>query len=57
MVSPNTLCVSGLFCPWNDVLGVLGTMRDGLDVRYLAMWAERLKVSDLLERALEESKT
>jgi hypothetical protein len=42
---------------WNDVLGVLGTMRDSLDVHYLAMWAERLRVSDLLERALEESKT
>jgi len=42
---------------WNDVLGVLGIMRDGLDVAYLRAWAERLRVGDLLERALEEAKT
>jgi len=41
---------------WNDVLGILGIMRDALDVTYLRMWAERLEVSDLLERALEEAK-
>jgi hypothetical protein len=41
---------------WNDVLGVLGIMRDGLDVAYLRAWAERLRVGDLLERALEEAK-
>jgi hypothetical protein len=41
---------------WNDVLGVLGIMRDGLDVAYLRTWAERLRVGDLLERALEEAK-
>jgi hypothetical protein len=40
---------------WNDVLGILGIMRDGLDVPYLRMWAERLEISDLLERALEEA--
>jgi len=32
-------------------------MRDGLDVAYLRAWAERLRVGDLLERALEEAKT
>jgi hypothetical protein len=42
---------------WNDVLGILGIMRDGLDVAYLRLWAERLRVDDLLERALEEAKT
>jgi len=41
---------------WNDVLGIIGIMHDALDVTYLRMWAERLRVSDLLERALEEAK-
>ena len=41
---------------WNDVLGMLGTMRDGFDLPYLRLWAERLEVSDLLERALKEAK-
>lgn len=41
---------------WNDVLGILGILQDGLDATYLRMWAERLHVSDLLERALEEAK-
>lgn len=41
---------------WDDVLGILGIMRDGLDVAYLRAWAERLRVGDLLERALEEAK-
>ena len=42
---------------WNDVLGILGIMGDGLDVVYLRTWAERLQIGDLLERALEEAKT
>jgi hypothetical protein len=42
---------------WNDVSGVLGIMRGSLDVPYLRSWAQRLQVSDLLERALEEAKT
>lgn len=42
---------------WNDVLGVIGIMQDNLDVLYLRQWAERLQVSDLLERALQEAKT
>ena len=42
---------------WKDVVGILGVMRDGLDVAYLRMWAERLQVGELLERALEEAKT
>lgn len=39
---------------WNDVLGVLAVARQDLDVSYLQAWAERLGVSDLLERALDE---
>lgn len=42
---------------WKDVLGVLAVMRDRLDQPYLRMWAERLQVSDLLARALEETET
>jgi hypothetical protein len=41
---------------WKDVSGVLGIMRGSLDVPYLRRWAERLKISDLLDRALEEAK-
>jgi len=41
---------------WRDVLGVLKTRAGELDVDYLRKWAEALKVSDLLERALTESK-
>jgi len=40
---------------WNDVLGILGIMELSLDVSYLRMWAERLEVTDLLERALEQA--
>lgn len=37
---------------WSDVLGVLGATSDGLDVDYLREWADKLGVSDLLEKAL-----
>jgi hypothetical protein len=39
---------------WNDVLGILSVLVTGLDATYLSTWAERLGVSDLLERALNE---
>jgi hypothetical protein len=39
---------------WTDVLGVLGTSRSGLDFEYLRMWAEKLGVADLLQRALDD---
>jgi len=41
---------------WRDVIGVLKTREGELDLDYLRKWASELKVSDLLERALEESK-
>ncbi len=41
---------------WRDVIGVLKTREGELDLDYLRKWAGELKVSDLLERALEESK-
>ena len=40
---------------WRDILGVLKTRADGLDLAYLRIWAGELNVSDLLERALRES--
>lgn len=41
---------------WRDILGVLKTREGDLDLHYLHKWANELKVSDLLERALKESK-
>ena len=40
---------------WRDILGVLKTQSDGLDLGYLRKWASELKVSDLLERVLSEA--
>jgi hypothetical protein len=39
---------------WNDVLGILATMHDCLDLAYLDKWADRLSVADLLARAIDE---
>ncbi len=39
---------------WSDVVGVLGTSRDTLDVQYLHKWSKELGVDDLLEKALDE---
>jgi hypothetical protein len=40
---------------WRDVLGVMKTRAEDLDRAYLREWAAELNVSDLLERALQES--
>jgi len=40
---------------WRDILGVLKMKSGNLDLDYLRHWAEELKVSDLLERALTEA--
>jgi len=40
---------------WRDILGVLKTREGELDLDYLRKWASELKVTDLLERALQES--
>jgi len=40
---------------WRDILGVLKTRAGELDLAYLRKWADELKISDLLERALEEA--
>jgi hypothetical protein len=39
---------------WRDVLGVIKTQADRLDLTYLRQWATALQVEDLLERALKE---
>lgn len=41
---------------WRDILGVLKIRAGELELAYLRKWANELKVSDLLERALEEAK-
>jgi predicted nucleotidyltransferase len=41
---------------WNDVLGVLATSRDSLDVTYLEKWANQLGLRDLLHNAFAEVK-
>jgi hypothetical protein len=41
---------------WRDILGVLKTRAGELDIDYLRKWANELKVPDLLERALNESR-
>ncbi len=39
---------------WNDVVGILGTSRESLDMPYLHDWAEKLGVTTLLQKALAE---
>lgn len=41
---------------WNDVLGVIATQGDALDLLYLSEWAKYLSVPDLLEKALAEGR-
>ncbi len=40
---------------WQDIQSVLRTQRERLDIAYLREWAGKLKVCDLLERALQEA--
>lgn len=42
---------------WNDVLGIVRTQRDRLDLPYLREWSTALGVTDLLERALGASRS
>ena len=41
---------------WNDVLGILATSRNSLDLTYLQKWSNRLGLTDLLERAFTQVK-
>jgi hypothetical protein len=40
---------------WNDVLGILKVQGAALDRAYLRRWASELRLTDLLERAIEEA--
>jgi hypothetical protein len=40
---------------WRDILGVLKTRAGDLDLDYLRRWADELKVSDLLAKALNDA--
>jgi hypothetical protein len=42
---------------WSDVLGVLGVQGEALDYGYLAEWAKKLGVDELLDRAISEVRT
>lgn len=39
---------------WNDVVGILGTSRESLDMPYLHNWADKLGVTALLQKAIGE---
>jgi hypothetical protein len=39
---------------WRDIKGVLGTQGTKLDAGYMRLWADRIGVADLLERAIRE---
>ena len=39
---------------WRDILGVLKTQREALDIAYLQQWARKLDLTNLMERALQE---
>ena len=41
---------------WNDVLGILTVQAERLDFDYLKKWAAILEISELLEKAVAESK-
>ena len=41
---------------WNDIKGVIKVQDKNLDLDYLKKWSKELKVNDLLEKALNESK-
>ncbi len=41
---------------WRDIIGVLKVQEDNLDMDYLQKWIDRLHLSDLWERLIEEKK-
>lgn len=40
---------------WNDVLGVMKVQREALDLEYLKRWADKLRILELLKKALLEA--
>ena len=41
---------------WSDVIGMLSTTRDNLDLQYLRTWSDKIGLSDLLGKALLETR-
>jgi hypothetical protein len=41
---------------WRDIIGVLKVQENNLDMEYLQKWIDRLDLSDLWERLIEEKK-
>lgn len=41
---------------WHDILGVLNVQSTRLDLDYMTMWAARLAITDLLKRAMHDSR-
>ena len=39
---------------WSDVCGIVGVQAGNLDAAYLAQWADRLGIRDLLDRLMGE---
>lgn len=42
---------------WGDILGVLKVQSDLLDMEYLQYWAQELKLTELLNEAIQNAKT
>jgi hypothetical protein len=40
---------------WRDILGIIKTQGERLDLAYLRQWAAALSVADLLEKVLAEA--
>ena len=40
---------------WRDIIGILKAQGEQLDLNYLRDWASRLRVGDMLERALRDA--
>jgi hypothetical protein len=41
---------------WRDVIGVIAVQDDAFDLEYARAWAERLALTDLLDRAVAEAR-
>jgi len=41
---------------WNDVLGIIGGSPSKLDLAYLHEWAQKLDITELLDRAFREAR-
>ena len=41
---------------WNDILGVLKTQGNRIDISYMRQWAEKLSIRKSLENALQQAK-